>query len=202
LERVGRLPENIREAAGDRQFVKRVDPVGAEIVGLRVRVYVRLLVRVLRPHALIDRNEVGLHVRRVIRRAGEVRGTTVDGKDVTRHIIPGTHPREELGIALGYRSELRVPVFARRGDVGNSDVVDHPPFVPATLVVDDEQRRDVGEHIVERARVVRGSSTTTRTAPTVGNPQFAPVTLSCTWSFTPGKMAVNTFGSKPVVSSR
>jgi hypothetical protein len=27
---------------------------------------------------------------------------------------------------------LRVPVFARRGDVGNSDVVDHPPFVPAT----------------------------------------------------------------------
>jgi hypothetical protein len=28
------------------------------------------------------------------------------------------------------------------------------------------------------------------------------VTLSCTWSFTPGKMVVNTFGSKPVVSSR
>ena len=89
----------------------------------------------------------------MIRRAGEVRGTTVDGKDVTRHIIPGTHPREELGIALGYRSELRVPVFARRGDVGNSDVVDHPPFVPATLVV----MTNNGEMSVNTSLNARGS---------------------------------------------
>jgi hypothetical protein len=45
-------------------------------------------------------------------------------------------------------------------------------------------------------------SRTTRTAPTVVNPQFPPVTVNCTWSLTPGKIAVKTFGSKPVVSSR
>jgi hypothetical protein len=40
LERVGRLPEIIREAAGQRQFVKRVDPVRSQIVELPVRVHV------------------------------------------------------------------------------------------------------------------------------------------------------------------
>ena len=46
-------------------------------------------------------------------------------------------------------------VFARRGDVRDRDIVDHPPFVPAAFVVDHEQRRDVGEDIVESARIVR-----------------------------------------------
>ena len=39
-------------------------------------------------------------------------------------------------------------------------------------------------------------------APTVGNPQFALVTVNCAWSLTPGKIVVKTFGSKPVVSSK
>jgi hypothetical protein len=33
---------------------------------------------------------------------------------------------------------LGVAVLARSGDIGDGDVVDHPPFIPATLVVDDE----------------------------------------------------------------
>ena len=46
-------------------------------------------------------------------------------------------------------------------------------------------------------------SKTTRTAPTVGRPQFAPVAVNCTLpSFTPGIMAVKALGSKPVVSSK
>jgi len=34
-----------------------------------------------------------------------------------------------------------------------------------------------------------------RTAPTVSSPQFAPVTVNCTWSFTPGNMVVKTLGN-------
>ena len=45
-------------------------------------------------------------------------------------------------------------------------------------------------------------SRTTRTAPMVERPQSGPVAVSIAVSLMPGKIAVNGFGSKPVVSSR
>jgi len=38
---------------------------------------------------------------------------------------------------------------------GDAQVVDHPSLVPAALVVDDEQAREIGEHVDEGADVVR-----------------------------------------------
>jgi hypothetical protein len=46
-----------------------------------------------------------------------------------------------------------VAVGAWRGDGGDRDVVDHPPFIPAALVVDDEHWGNIGENIDERARI-------------------------------------------------
>ena len=137
-----------------------------------------------------------------------MRRLAVDGEDVSCHIVAGAHSLQDCGVALGNCSELRVAVRRGSRDGGDRDIVDHPPFIPAALVVDDEQRVNVGEDIVESARVVGSvgspglGSNTTRTAPTVGRPQFAPVTVNCTWSFTPGIMVVKTLGSKPVVSRR
>ena len=45
-------------------------------------------------------------------------------------------------------------VRSRRSAVRYGEVVDHPPLVPAALVVDDEQRIDVGEDIDEGLRIV------------------------------------------------
>jgi hypothetical protein len=86
-----------------------------------------------------------------------VRRATVDSEDVARHIGARPHSLEDIGIALGDRSELRVTVLSRSRYVGNRDVVDHPPFIPAALVVDNKQRRDVRKDVVEGARIVRVS---------------------------------------------
>ena len=84
----------------------------------------------------------------------------------------------------------------------------HPSYQPLSLLMTNN-----GEMSVKTSMKARGSfgsvgspglgSSTTRTAPTVGSPQFPPVTVSCTLpSFTPGIMVVKTLGSKPVVSSK
>jgi len=91
----------------------------------------------------------------MIGRAREVRGAAVDCKDVARLVVAGTHPRKDRGVALGDRSELGMPVVARSGNIRHGNVVNHPSFIPPAFVVDHEQRRNVGEHIVEGARVVR-----------------------------------------------
>src|SRR3984893_15101962 len=100
LEGVGRLPEIVCEAAGERQFVKRMDPVRALIVEFPIGMHIRLLEGVVVSHALVDRYDVGLHIREVIGRAREVRGATVDSKDVPRNIIAGAHFRKDLAVAL------------------------------------------------------------------------------------------------------
>ena len=83
-----------------------------------------------------------------------MRSLAVDREDVSGHIVAGAHPLQDVGVALRERSELRVTALARSGDIEDGDVMEHPPFIPATLVVNDEQWRDVGEDIVEGAGVV------------------------------------------------
>jgi hypothetical protein len=67
-----------------------------------------------------------------------VRGLAVDGENISLHVVTATDSLQDLGVAVGKRSELRVAVGARLGDGGDGDVVDHPTFIPAALVVDDE----------------------------------------------------------------
>ena len=113
-----------------------------------------LLHGVVGPHADVDRHDVALAVGEFIGRAGKVRGSAVDGEDMSRHVVAGSHSLENLRVAGGDRSECRTTAGARRGDQWDGDVVDHPPFIPATLVVDDEQRGDVGEHVVEGTWII------------------------------------------------
>ena len=138
-----------------------------------------------------------------------MRTLAVDREDVSCYVVAGTHSLQYLGVALGNRSELRVAVPARRGDIGDGDVMDHPPFIPATLVVNDEQWRDVGEDIVEGAGVVwiggksglglqhhtHGAERGQSAISPGGGQLHVP-------SFTPGIMAVKTLGWKPLVSNK
>ena len=82
-----------------------------------------------------------------------MRGLAVDGEDVPRNIVAGAHSLQDRGIARGNCSELRVPIGARLGNGGDCDVVDHLPFIPAALIVDDEQRGNVSEDIVKGTRI-------------------------------------------------
>src|SRR6516162_7591887 len=170
---------------------------------------VRLLQGVVSPHAFLKRHDVSLHVGKVVRRAREVRVPTVNGKDVTRHVVARSHPFEDGGVAFGNRSELRMSVRAVRGDRWDSDVVNHhPSYQPLSLLMTNKGEMSVKTSL--KARGLFGSvgkpglgSKTTRTAPTVGRPQFPPVAVSCTFpSFTPGIMAVKMLGSKPFMSSK
>jgi len=86
----------------------------------------------------MERDDIRLHVRKVVRSAREVRLLAVDGEDVSCHVVAGAHFLEDCDVALGKRSELRVAVPARSRDGGDRDIVDHPPFIPAALVVDRE----------------------------------------------------------------
>ena len=81
-------------------------------------------------------------------------GLAVHGEDMARHIIAGSHCREDLGIRRENRAELGVAVLARIGiDRCDHKVVDHPTLVPAALVVDDEQSGNIGEDVDERSGI-------------------------------------------------
>ena len=138
LEGVRSLTEIVREAACKGQFIKRVNPVRPLVVELPIRVNVRLLIGIVRPHALIKGDDIRLFVGEVVGGAREVRSPAVDREDVSWDVVAGAHSLDDVSVAFGDRSELGVAVLARSGDIGDGDVVDHPPFIPATLVVDDE----------------------------------------------------------------
>src|SRR6202040_846570 len=78
----------------------------------------------------------------------------------------------------------------------------HPSYQPLSLLMTNKGEMSVKTSL--KARGLFGSvgkpglgSKTTRTAPTVGRPQFPPVAVNCTFpSFTPGIMAVKTLGSR------
>ena len=84
----------------------------------------------------------------------------------------------------------------------------HPSYQPLSLLMTNSGEMSVKTSL--KARGFVGSvgspglgSRTTRTTPTVGSPQFPPVAVNYTLpSFTPEMMAVNTLGSKPVVSNK
>src|SRR5215813_10069854 len=155
LKRVWSLPEIVWEAPRKGQFIKRVDPVGAEVVELPIGMDIRLLHGVVSAHALVNGDNIGLQVGEAVGGAGEVRGLAVEGEDIPWHVVAGPHSLEDIRVLLGDHSELRVAVGASRGDGGDRDVVDHPPFIPTALVVDDEHWGNVGENIDERARIRR-----------------------------------------------
>src|SRR5207248_5881237 len=74
LEGLWGLPEIIREPAGERQLVQRVDPIRPQIVELPIRMHIRLLHGVVSPHTLLKSNDICLLVGEFIGCAREARG--------------------------------------------------------------------------------------------------------------------------------
>ena len=76
------------------------------------------------------------------------------GERVPRQVVAASHRLEQSSIRRKYGSKLRVSVGSRFGlSSGDGQVVNHPALVPAALVVNHKQIRDVGEHVDERARI-------------------------------------------------
>src|SRR6516165_6765785 len=77
-----------------------------------------------------------------------------------------------------------------------------PSYQPLSLLITNSGEMSVKTSL--KARGLFGSvgspglgSSTTRTAPTVGKPQLAPVTVSCTWSFIPREYRGKDVGFEP-----
>src|SRR5437867_9444476 len=93
----------------------------------------------------------------MIRRAGEVRWISIGSKDAAGNtVVAASHGPQSGGVGWKDGAELSMAIPPGGAiDRGDRQVMDHPPFVPATLVVDDEQAGDVGEYVDERPNVVR-----------------------------------------------
>jgi hypothetical protein len=148
------LSEIVRKATRERKFIKRVNPVRPQIVELPIRVDIGLLHGVVSSHALVQRDHIRSHLREVIGRAWKAGIPPIYGENISLHVVACAHFLEDLGIGVGNRPELRMAVPARRGGGWDCDVVDHPAFIPAALVVDHEHWGDVGKDIDESARIV------------------------------------------------
>ena len=75
---------------------------------------------------------------KAVRFAREARALAVGGEEVARDVVAGPQGGEHGGVLQQELSEERMAVGARRTDLGDREVVDHPALVPAALVVDDE----------------------------------------------------------------
>src|SRR5690242_16058150 len=116
-----------------------MNPIGALIVELPIGMTVTLLKTVVGAHAYVNRYGVALYVREMVRSTGEVHGLTVSGKNDAGNVMARTHMLKHGGIRRQDSAELRVPIAARgRVHIRNLQIMDHPAFIPATLVVDDE----------------------------------------------------------------
>ena len=84
-----------------------------------------------------------------------MRWIAVRGEDVARDVVVTAHCGQQVGIGPQNGAELRMAAGTRRVvDWRDCQVMNHPSFIPAALIVNDEQARDVGEYVDERPDVV------------------------------------------------
>ena len=99
-----------------------------------------------RPQTDREAGGIGLNIREMVLRARKMHLVAVGGEDSAGHVVASSHGFQRGGVGSGELAKLRVatPVRTRRGDLRDSNIVDHPAFVPPALVIDDEQTGDVG----------------------------------------------------------
>src|SRR5689334_10902572 len=90
-----------------------------------------------------------------------MRRIAIRGEEIAGHIIVRTDGANRCRILRCNCPVLRTTVGARWGDSRHPQVVNHPAFVPARLVVNHEQSRDVRKQIYSRTHIV-GISRKTR----------------------------------------
>ena len=106
-------------------------------------------------HAQIQGNDVGLNIRKMIEYIWQVDSLSVHGKGVARNVVAASHGFKGCSVSVGDRTELRMAVGRTwRRNIRHVKVVNHPAFVPATLIIDYEQSGNIGEDIDKRPRVV------------------------------------------------
>src|SRR5262249_6429096 len=137
-EGIRRLAKIIREPARKWQLIERMDPVRPEVVELPVSVGITLLQSVVGSHAQIEGNDVGLNVRKMIEHIRQADRLSVHGKGVARNVVAASHGFKGCGVRCSDRAELRMAIRAWGTGINHIKVVDHPAFVPAALIVDNE----------------------------------------------------------------
>src|SRR5215510_15477561 len=131
-----------------------MDPVRPEVVKLPVSVGVTLLEGIVGAHTQIEGNNVGLNVRKMIEHIWQADRLSVHGKGVAGNVVAASHGFKGGGVRRSDRAELRMAIVAWGRDIDYIKVMDHPAFVPAALIVDDEQSRNIGEDIDKCSRIV------------------------------------------------
>src|SRR5215510_11479740 len=130
-----------------------MDPVRPEVVKLPVSVGVTLLEGIVGAHTQIEGNNVGLNVRKMIEHIWHVGRLSVHGKGVAGNVVAASHGFKEGSVRRSDRAELRMAIVAWGCDIDYIKVMDHPAFVPAALIVDNEQSGNIGEDVDKRSRV-------------------------------------------------
>src|SRR5215472_8680926 len=96
--------------------------------------------RIERAQANREAYGVGLNVGEMILSTGQMNGIAVDGEDISGDVLARTHRLQRGGVGRGDSSELCVTaaVTSRWSNGRYHKVVDHPAFIPARFIVDDE----------------------------------------------------------------
>ncbi len=93
--------------------------------------------------------------------AREAHLLSVDREDIPANVVVIPHRCESSRVGGGDGSELWTATGKWSGDGRDSQIVNHPSFVPTALVIDHEEPRDIGENIDECPYII-GISRQTR----------------------------------------
>ena len=115
---------------------------------------IALLLSVKSAVAHREPDEVGLDVWEMIRGTGEARRVPVHSEIGSRNVVSRTHCPKGCSVPGRDRTELRALIRASQCHTRHSQVVDQPGLVPARLVVDNKQSRDVSENVNGRSDVI------------------------------------------------
>ena len=98
LTRNANFAKVVGEPAREGQLIERMDPVRPCIVELPIGVNIALLHGVVGSHALLNRDDVGLYVREMVKFVGKVYRVAIDGDDVTWNIVAHAHSLQYRGV--------------------------------------------------------------------------------------------------------
>src|SRR5260370_2728432 len=90
----------------------------------------------------------------MVRRAREAHLLSVDREDIPLNVVVIPSRCKSSRVGGGDGSELWTATGKWSGDGRDSQIVNHPPLVPTTLIIDHEKPRDVGEDVDECPHII------------------------------------------------
>src|SRR5258708_28444811 len=86
--------------------------------------------------------------------AREAHLLAVDREDIPRNVVVIPHRCKSSRVGGGDGSELWTATGNWSGDGRDSQIVNHPPLIPTTLIIDHEKPIDVGEYVDECPHII------------------------------------------------